>query len=147
MIGRVGTPVCSLGAGKVTFRGRTKGFGNSIRITHPEGYISHYAHLSRFSKGLSAGKKVDQGDVIGYVGSTGYSTGPHLDFRVSHYGKFVNPLKLKSVNGPALHGKTLADFKHVSARRMAMLNEENIRVVSKSLDKPKQTGPKIAAVR
>jgi len=142
-----GTPVCALGSGKVNFSGWCKGFGKTIRVKHPDGYISHYAHLSRFSKGLSVGKKVDQGDVIGYVGSTGYSTGPHLDFRVSRYGKFVNPLALKSVNGPALHGKALADFKRMSAQRMAMLTEPDIRVVSETLVKPKQPGPRIAAGR
>ena len=142
-----GTPVCSLGGGRVMYRGWIKGYGNTIRVKHPEGYISHYAHLSRFAKGLAVGKKVDQGDVIGYVGSTGYSTGPHLDFRVSRYGKFVNPLALKSVNGPALHGKVLADFKRMSARRMAMLTEPNFRVASETIDKPKQAVLKLAAGR
>lgn len=140
-----GTPVCALGAGKVAFRGWIKGYGNTIRVKHPVGYVSHYAHLSRFSKGLAVGKKVDQGDVIGYVGSTGYSTGPHLDFRVSHHGKFVNPLALKSVNGPALHGTAMADFKRVSAQRMAMLSGPDIRVASDKLDNPSKSGPKFAA--
>ncbi|HQP31585.1 MAG TPA: M23 family metallopeptidase [Deltaproteobacteria bacterium] len=142
-----GTPVCALGAGKVAFRGWIRGYGNTIRVKHPEGYVSHYAHLSRFSKGLAVGKKVDQGDVIGYVGSTGYSTGPHLDFRVSRHGTFVNPLALKSVNGPALHGKALAEFKRMSAQRMAMLSEPSMRVALDHLDRPEQAGPKIAAGR
>lgn len=140
-----GTPVCALGSGKVVFRGREKGFGNTIRVQHPDGYVSHYAHLSRFAKKLTVGKKVDQGDVIGYVGSTGYSTGPHLDFRVSRHGRFVNPLALKSVNGPALHGKALAEFKHISSQRMAMLSDPNIRVASPTMDRPKQVRPKFAA--
>jgi murein DD-endopeptidase MepM/ murein hydrolase activator NlpD len=140
-----GTPVCSLGTGQIAFRGWSKGFGNTIRVKHPEGYISHYAHLSRFAKGLAVGKKVDQGDVIGFVGSTGYSTGPHLDFRMSHCGKFVNPLALKSVNGPALQGRALSDFKNLTAKRLAMLSEPGIKIAVKSQDKTKQPSIKIAA--
>ncbi len=116
-----GTPVCSLGPGRVVYRGWVNGFGNTIRVRHPEGYISYYGHLSRFAKRIAMGKKVDQGDTIGYVGSTGYSTGPHLDFRVSCNGKYINPLGIKNVNGPALRGRTLADFKRVSNQRLAMM--------------------------
>ncbi len=120
-----GTPVSSLGPGKVIQRGWDKGFGNTIRVRHPEGYVSYYGHLSRFAKGISVGKKVDQGDTVGYVGSTGYSTGPHLDFRVSRNGKFINPLSIKNVNGPSLRGSTLADFKRVSEQRLAMMENKS----------------------
>jgi murein DD-endopeptidase MepM/ murein hydrolase activator NlpD len=121
----IGTPVCSLGPGKVVFKGWVSGFGETIRIRHPVGYVSYYGHLSRFAKGIKVGKKVEQGDVIGYVGTTGISTGPHLDFRVSCNGRFVNPLKLKSVNGPPLKGKVLKEFKHISADRLATLKTSN----------------------
>jgi len=120
-----GTPVCSLGQGKVIFKGRDKGFGNTIRIRHAGGYVTYYGHLSRFAKGLKVGKGVDQGDTIGYVGSTGYSTGPHLDFRVSCNGKFVNPLTMKNVTGPPLRGSILANFKRVSTLRLAMLESRD----------------------
>jgi len=120
-----GTPVCSLGQGKVVFKGWDHGFGNTIRIGHAGGYVTHYGHLSRFAKGLKVGERVDQGDTIGYVGSTGYSTGPHLDFRVSVGKKFINPLTMKNVTGPPLRGSLLANFKRVSALRLAMLESRS----------------------
>lgn len=120
-----GTPISALGQGKVAFKGRDRGFGNTIRIRHAGGYVTYYGHLSRFAKGLKVGDSVDQGDTIGYVGSTGYSTGPHLDFRVSVGGKFINPLNMKNVTGPPLRGSLLANFKRVSNLRLAMLEDRN----------------------
>lgn len=126
-----GTPIVSLGQGSVIFKGRSKGFGNCLQIKHPSGYVTYYGHLSRFAKGIHKGARVDQGEVIAYVGSTGYSTGPHLDFRVRHNGEFVNPLTLKSVNGPALREKNLARFKDLSAKRLAMLDDTSLNYTSK----------------
>lgn len=91
-----GTPVMSIGDGVVTQRVYTGGGGNQIKIKHNSVYTTAYLHLSGFAKGLSVGKRVRQGEVIGYVGSTGMSTGPHLDFRVWKNGKPINPLKMKS---------------------------------------------------
>lgn len=91
-----GTPVMSIGDGVVTQRVYTRGGGNQIKIKHNSVYTTAYLHLSGFAKGLSVGKRVRQGEVIGYVGSTGMSTGPHLDFRVWKNGKPINPLKMKS---------------------------------------------------
>lgn len=91
-----GTPVMSIGDGVVTQRTYTRGGGNQIKIKHNSVYTTAYLHLSKFAKGLSVGKRVKQGEVIGYVGSTGMSTGPHLDFRVWKNGKPINPLKMKS---------------------------------------------------
>lgn len=135
-----GTPVCALGQGKVIFKGRIKGFGNTVRIRHPEGYVSYYAHFSKFAKGIKVGKTVDQGDTVGYVGSTGYSTGPHLDFRVSHRNKFINPLKMKNVTGPALRGSVLADFKRVSNERFAMLKSKELNIAMSRSSGEKSTG-------
>lgn len=89
-----GTPVKALGDGVVTFIGWKKGYGKSVAIQHCGGVETHYAHLSRYAKNLSKGSRVEQGQLIAYVGTTGTATGPHLDFRVKKNGVFIDPLKL-----------------------------------------------------
>ena len=92
-----GTPVYAIGSGKVIKKGwDSKGGGNYIKIRHNSTYTTSYMHLSGFAKGLKEGDFVKQKQVIGYVGSTGLSTGPHLDFRVYENGKPINPLTIKS---------------------------------------------------
>ena len=91
-----GTPVFSIGSGKVISVGWAGGGGNTIKIRHNDTYTTSYMHLSRYAKGLHVGQTVKQKEVIGYVGSTGLSTGPHLDFRVYEHGKPINPLTIKS---------------------------------------------------
>ena len=91
-----GTPVYSIGSGKVISVGWAGGGGNTIKIRHNDTYTTSYMHLSRYAKGLHVGQSVKQKEVIGYVGSTGLSTGPHLDFRVYERGKPINPLTIKS---------------------------------------------------
>ena len=91
-----GTPVMSIGDGTVLSVGWAGGGGNTIKIRHGSAYVTSYMHLSKYARGLKAGQHVHQGQVIGYVGSTGSSTGPHLDFRVYHNGTPVNPLKMES---------------------------------------------------
>lgn len=91
-----GTPVMSIGDGTVVSAGWSGGGGNTVKIRHNSVYQTAYLHLSRYATGIKAGARVHQGDVIGYVGSTGMSTGPHLDFRVWKNGSPVNPLKLES---------------------------------------------------
>lgn len=92
----VGTPVMTIGDGTVVSAGWTNGGGNTVKVRHNSVYTTSYMHLSRYGAGIKAGVRVRQGDVIGYVGSTGLSTGPHLDFRVWKNGSAVNPLKLDS---------------------------------------------------
>jgi murein DD-endopeptidase MepM/ murein hydrolase activator NlpD len=121
-----GTPVVALGPGTVTLQGWSGGFGKSVRVSHPAGYVTYYGHLSGYAKGLGKGSKVRQGQVIGYVGSTGLSTGPHLDFRVTLQGKFINPLALKPVNSPPLNGEALAAFKQFSREKLALLGDASI---------------------
>jgi murein DD-endopeptidase MepM/ murein hydrolase activator NlpD len=118
-----GTPVVALGQGRVRACGWARGFGKTITVGHPGGYVTHYGHLSRFAKGIAKGKRVEQGDVIGYVGKTGIATGPHLDFRVQHRGRYTNPLKLEPVNGPALHGPALARFRQTSLKQLTLLDD------------------------
>jgi len=91
-----GTPVESVGNGRITFIGWKEGYGRYIRVRHNHIYETGYGHLSSFAKGLKKGSQVKQGQVIGYVGSSGLATGPHLDFGVLKWGKFINPLSIKS---------------------------------------------------
>ena len=91
-----GTPVMSIGDGTVLSAGWSGGGGNTVKIRHNSTYTTAYLHLSGYARGIKAGARVRQGEVIGYVGSTGASTGPHLDFRVWKNGTPVNPLKLES---------------------------------------------------
>lgn len=91
-----GTPVKTIGDGTVIFKGWTNGGGNTVKIKHNSVYTTSYMHLSRYGKGLQVGKHVSQGDEIAYVGSTGLSTGPHLDFRVYKNGEAINPLDMEA---------------------------------------------------
>ena len=106
-----GTPVKAIGNGEVTFKGPGKGAGNYIVLKHFNGYESMYLHLNGFAKGLNKGDKVRQGEVIGYVGSTGYSTGPHLDFRMKQGGKYINPNALLTPRAESVDKKSLNAFK------------------------------------
>jgi murein DD-endopeptidase MepM/ murein hydrolase activator NlpD len=94
-----GTPVHSIGPGKVLFYGWGGGYGKTVRIMHNNGYVSQYAHLSRFVRGITPGKRVRKGETIGYVGMTGLATGPHLDFRIVYRGSFINPVKVEGGTG------------------------------------------------
>lgn len=108
-----GTPVKAIGNATVTFKGWGKGAGNYIALRHNNGYESMYLHLSAFAKGLDKGKKVQQGEVIGFVGSTGYSTGPHLDFRMKKDGQYINPLNTVSPRTEPVSKKDFSEFQKV----------------------------------
>jgi murein DD-endopeptidase MepM/ murein hydrolase activator NlpD len=107
-----GTPIYAAGSGTVQRASWNGGYGNFIKIKHTRGYETAYAHLSRYAKGLKPGMKVRQGDVIGYVGSTGASTGPHLHYEVYVDGKPVNAMSLKLPTGRKLSEEPamLAEF-------------------------------------
>ena len=92
----MGTPVVSIGDGVVTMKQYKGGGGHTVKIKHNSTYTTAYLHLSKYAKGLAVGKRVKQGEVIGYVGSSGSSTGPHLDFRVWKNGSPIDPLKMQS---------------------------------------------------
>ena len=81
-----------MGKGKIVYMGYSKSAGNYITVEHMNNYQTMYLHLSRFATGLKTGGKVAQGQVIGFVGQTGYATGPHLDFRMKRNGQYINPL-------------------------------------------------------
>ena len=91
-----GTPVVSIGDGIVTMKQYKGGGGHTVKIKHNSTYTTAYLHLSKYAKGLAVGQRVQQGQVIGYVGSSGASTGPHLDFRVWKNGTPIDPLKMQS---------------------------------------------------
>ncbi len=91
-----GTPVLASASGRVVFAGRNGGFGNMIKLRHPSGFTTSYAHLSRIL--VRVGQSIKQGEVIGKVGATGLATGPHLDYRIQHpRGRFLNPTRLVSL--------------------------------------------------
>jgi murein DD-endopeptidase MepM/ murein hydrolase activator NlpD len=118
-----GTPVSAVADGTVSFVGRKGGYGKFIQLRHGGTYVTGYGHLRGFARGLRAGKKVAQGEVIGYVGSTGLASGPHLDFSIKMNGRFVNFLKLSLPSASSLSGQELAAF------------TESIRPLQERLDK------------
>ena len=105
-----GTEVMSIGDGVVVYKGYKRAEGNMVKIKHNSVYTSAYLHLSRYASGLKVGQRVRQGQVIGYVGSTGYSTGPHLDFRIWKNGTPINPLKMESPPAEPLAEKDMPEF-------------------------------------
>lgn len=115
-----GTPIKAAGDGVVERADRYGSFGNYIRIRHANGYKTAYAHLKGFRSGVRKGKRVRQGDIIGYVGSTGRSTGPHLHYEVHLNGKAVNPQRLRIATGKQLKGSDLERFKAERDRIDAM---------------------------
>jgi murein DD-endopeptidase MepM/ murein hydrolase activator NlpD len=106
----IGTPILAAGEGTVVRAGPFGAFGNYIRIRHANGYETAYAHMSRFARGMRAGARVRQGQVIGYVGTTGRSTGPHLHYEVLRRGQQINPINLRVANGRNLEGRALELF-------------------------------------
>lgn len=111
-----GTPVMVTGDGAVSFVGWKGGGGNTVEVRHGNGYTTAYLHLSRFAQGLRVGQRVVQGQVIGYVGSTGLATGPHVDYRVTRHGAYVNPQRLGQDPAPPLSEAELPAFRaHVAA--------------------------------
>ncbi len=105
-----GTPILAAGDGVVERAGPFSSFGNYVRLRHANGYETAYAHMSRFARGVRSGARVRQGQVIGYVGTTGRSTGPHLHYEVLRRGQQINPINLRVANGRNLTGRALELF-------------------------------------
>ena len=122
-----GTPIYAGGNGVIEYAGNKGSYGKYILIRHNNEYKTAYAHLSGFKKGISKGVRVNQGDVIGFVGSTGRSTGPHLHYEIIHRNKQINPLTLKLPSGKILKGKELNrfvnEFKIIYANHLNLLYE------------------------
>ncbi|ABY29428.1 M23 family metallopeptidase [Methylorubrum extorquens] len=107
----IGTPIVAAGNGTVIKAEWDSGYGRRVEVQHINGYVTTYNHMSRFARGVSAGSRVRQGQVIGYVGSTGLSTGAHLHYEVIINGHFVDPMKIRVPRGRELDGRLLAEFK------------------------------------
>lgn len=105
-----GTPIFASGNGTIEKTGWEGGYGKYIRIKHPNGYETAYGHMTAFAKGMEPGKRVRQGQVIGFVGSTGLSTGAHLHYEILVNGRFVDPMRVKLPRGRSLEGSLLASF-------------------------------------
>lgn len=106
-----GTPVKVTAGGTVTFAGWERGGGKVVKVRHTGGYLTAYLHLSGFAKGIRVGTRVSQGQLIGYVGSTGLATGPHLDYRVQKNGQWIDPLSLNTVKAEAIAVAEVARFR------------------------------------
>ncbi|MEX2453851.1 MAG: peptidoglycan DD-metalloendopeptidase family protein [Rhodospirillaceae bacterium] len=110
-----GTPIYAAGDGVITYRGRKGAYGNYIQIRHASNYQTAYAHMHGFKSGVNQGSRVRQGDVIGYVGTTGRSTGPHLHYEILLSGTQVNPLTVKMPSGTTLSTRDMARFEATRA--------------------------------
>ncbi len=118
----IGTPVRAIGSGYVKFAGWNGGYGNYVRIKHANGYETGYGHLHKIKSGIYKGKKVKQGEIIGWVGKTGLATGPHLHFEILKNGVFLNFLNIKFPPEKILTGQKLLEF------------EKNIKEVEKIIN-------------
>jgi murein DD-endopeptidase MepM/ murein hydrolase activator NlpD len=120
-----GTPIFASGNGVIEKAGLEGGYGKYIRIQHNNGYETAYGHMSAFAKGIEAGKRVRQGQVIGFVGSTGQSTGPHVHYEILVNGRFVDPLRVKLPRGRSLEGPMMANFEKERDRIDSMMAGRN----------------------
>jgi murein DD-endopeptidase MepM/ murein hydrolase activator NlpD len=116
-----GTPIYAISDGEVLNVSRSSRSGKHIKLKHSNGYVSSYSHMSRYAAKLSRGKKVQQGQVIGYVGATGAATGPHLCFHLRKNGKSINPLTFQSPGGPDLQEKNQKAFRLLAQQEMQAL--------------------------
>ncbi len=109
--GPIGTPIFAAGNGAVIEAGWHSGYGRRVEIQHANGYVTAYNHMSGFARGIAEGVRVKQGQVIGFLGSSGLSTGPHLHYEVMVNGHFVDPMRIKLTNTREFDGKLLAEFR------------------------------------
>jgi murein DD-endopeptidase MepM/ murein hydrolase activator NlpD len=120
-----GTPIFASGNGVVEVAGWEGGYGKYVKLKHNNGYETAYGHMSAFAKGLEVGKRVRQGQVIGFVGSTGQSTGAHVHYEILVNGRFVDPMRIKLPRGRSLDGPMMASFEKERDRLDAMMTTRN----------------------
>ena len=124
----MGTPVFASGNGTIEKVGWESGYGKYIRVKHANGYQTAYGHLTAYARGAAEGARVRQGQVIGFVGSTGLSTGAHLHYEIVVNGRFVDPMRVRLPRGRALDGPVLASFERERDRIDAMTTRQPSRV-------------------
>src|ERR1044072_270864 len=135
-----GTPIFASGNGAVEKVGWEGGYGKYVRLKHNNGYETAYGHMSAFAKGMEPGKRVRQGQVIGFVGSTGMSTGAHVHYEILVNGRFVDPMRVKLPRGRSLEGAVMAGFEKERDRLDAMMsNRGNAARVSEATGATSQT--------
>ncbi len=123
----MGTPIYASGNGVLEKAGWESGYGKYIRIKHNNGYETAYGHMTAFARGMEPGTKVRQGQVIGYVGSTGLSTGAHVHYEILVNGRFVDPMRIKLPRGRVLEGTMLTSFEQERDRIEGMMSQPNSR--------------------
>jgi murein DD-endopeptidase MepM/ murein hydrolase activator NlpD len=128
----LGTPIYASGNGVVEKVGWEACYGKYVRIRHANGYETAYGHMTAFARSTQAGARVRQGQVIGYVGSTGLSTGPHVHYEILVNGRFVDPLRLKLPRGRVLDGQLLDGFDRERDRLDTMVARAGARVAAQS---------------
>ena len=129
--GPPGTPIMAAGRGVIEIAGRKGQYGNYVRIRHANGYKTSYAHMRRFARGVKAGAKVKQGQVIGYIGSTGLSSGPHLHYEVLVNNRHVNPMTIKVPRERQLKGRELVEYQRERARIDELMRRAPVMTISK----------------
>jgi murein DD-endopeptidase MepM/ murein hydrolase activator NlpD len=123
-----GTPIFASGNGVVETAGWEGGYGKYVKLKHNNGYETAYGHMSAFAKGLEPGKRVRQGQVIGFVGSTGQSTGAHVHYEILVNGRFVDPMRIKLPRGRSLEGMMLTGFEKERDRLDVMMTGRGARI-------------------
>jgi len=125
-----GTPIYASGNGTVEKVGWESGYGKYVRVRHTNGYETAYGHMTAYARGIDEGTRVRQGQVIGFVGSTGLSTGSHLHYEILVNGRFVDPMRIKLPRGRVLEGPMLAGFEKERERLDGIMARKPARVAS-----------------
>lgn len=130
-----GTPIKSVAKGQVIAKDYSRGGGNYLKIRHPNHYVTVYNHMSRYASGIYPGKELEQGQVVGYVGSTGLSTGPHLDYRVKKFGEYKNPRKIESKPVKSVPESEMSAFRSTIQPLRAALDQKGPELAVRTGDK------------
>ncbi len=131
----IGTPIMASGDGTIEIAERHGGYGNYVRIRHANGYKTAYGHMLRFAEGVARGVKVRQGQIIGYLGNTGMSTGPHVHYEVLVNNRFTNPLSIKIPRSRQLQGRLLSEFRKEKSRIDDLMNRAPVKTRVAAVEK------------